>query len=116
MLKRSLLFFSFGLIPFVSFSQQTLIYADPNATYDKAVVLYDEHKYSEAAHLFEQVSLSIKDAQATLKVHADYYSALCSMYLDHEDAIEQMTGFMHKHPQSPEVHRIDFLLVNYEYD
>ncbi len=116
MLKRSLLFFSLSFTPLAMFGQQTLVYADPNATYDKAMVLYDEHKYSEAAHLFQQVSNSVKDEQATLKVRADYYAATCSMYLDHDDAVEQMTGFIHKHPQSPEVHRIDFLLGNYEYD
>ena len=116
MLKRSLLFFSLAFTPIVTFSQQTLVYADPNATYGKAVVLYDQHKYSAAADLFQQVSNSIKDAQSTLKVQADYYAANCSMYLDHEDAVEQMTGFIHKHPQSPEVHRIYFLLGNYEFE
>ncbi len=116
MLKRSLLFFFVGFTPFVSFSQQTLVYADPNATYEKAVVLYDEHKYSAAAHLFTEVSEAIKEPQATMKVHADYYTAMCAMYLDHEDAIEQMTGFICKHPQSPEIHRIDFMLGNYQFE
>ncbi len=115
MLKRTLLFFSLGLSPVVVLSQQTLIYADPNATFDKALVLYDNHKYSAAAHLFEQVSSSISDEQATLKVKSDYYAATCAMYLNHDDAEEQMEGFTHKHPQSPEVHRIDFLLGNYEF-
>ncbi len=115
MLKWTLLFFYFGFSSFAVFGQQTLIYADPNATFDKAVVLYDEHKYSAAAHLFEQVSLSIKQEQSTLKVHSDYYAAVCSMYLDHADAEKQMTGFIRKHPQAPEVHKIDFLLGNYEY-
>ncbi len=116
MLKRTLLFFSFGFYSFVAFSQQTLIYVDPQATFDKASMLFDEHKYSEAAHLFKQVSEFIKQGQSTMKVHADYYAAVCSMYLDHEDAEEQMTGFINMHPQSPEVHRIDFLLGNYDYE
>jgi len=115
MVKRTLIFFSLICSSFAAFSQQTLIYADPNATFDKAVVLYDEHKYSAAAHLFQQVSLSVKEDQATLKVHSDYYVAVCSMYLDHPDAEKQMTGFIRKHPQAPEVHKIYFLLGNYEY-
>ena len=116
MLKQTLLLFSFGFFSFAALSQQTLIYANPNATFDKAVVLYQQHKYSAAAHLFEQVSVSIKEEQATLKVYSDYYVAVCSMYLDHADAERQMLGFMRKHPQSPQVHRIYFLLGNYEYD
>jgi TolA-binding protein len=115
MLRRSLLFFSLIFSGLTAFSQQTLIYSNPNATFDKAVVLYDEHKYSAAAHLFQQVSLLVKEDQATLKVQADYYYAVCSMYLDHVDAEKQMMAFIHKHPQSPEVHHIDFLLGNYEY-
>ncbi len=106
---------------FISFTnsqlycQQTQIYADPHATFDKATMLFDEHKYSEAAHLFRQVSQSVREEQSTLKVHSDYYAAVCSMYLNHDDAEKQMMEFIHKHPQSPQVHRIDFLLGNYEY-
>jgi len=115
MFKWILLFFSFGLFSFAVLSQQTLIYANPHATFDKATVLYDEQKYSAAQHLFEQVSQAIKEEQSTLKVHADYFAAVCSMYLDHPDAEKQMTGFIRKHPQAPEVHKICFLLGNYEY-
>lgn len=115
MLKRTLVFFSFAFYSLTVFSQQTLIYADPDATFNKAVVLFDEHKYSAAAHLFRQVSLSVKEPQATLKVYSDYYIAVCSMYLDHADAEKQMTDFMRDHPQAPQVHKIYFLLGNYEY-
>ncbi len=116
MLKRILLFISVLCFSQVVIGQQTLIYSNPNAIFDKAVTLFDEHKYSAAAHLFEQVSNSIKEEQSTLKVHSDYYTAVCSMYLDHADAERQMTGFIHKHPQAPEVHKIYFLLGNYEYE
>lgn len=115
MLKRVLLFLSVAYCSQVVVGQQTLIYSNPNASFDKAVTLFGEHKYSAAAHLFEQVSNSIQEEQSTLKVHSDYYAAVCSMYLDHADAERQMIGFIHKHPQAPEVHKIYFLLGNYEY-
>ncbi len=115
MLKCTLSFFCLLFFPFAAFCQQTLTYADPNATYNKAVVLYDAHRYSAAKHLFEQVSQTIKDEQSSLKVNSDYYAAVCAMELDHNDAEQQMTGFIYKHPQSPEVHRIYFLLGNYEF-
>ncbi len=116
MLKRVLLLFCFALSSFAVFSQQTLVYADPGATFNKAVMLFDEHKYSAAAHLFKEVSASVKDEQSSLKVYSDYYTAVCAMYLNHDDAEKQMIAFITRHPQSPEVHRIYFLLGNYEYD
>jgi TolA-binding protein len=113
--KYAVAFCFICFINFQLYSQQTLIYADPNATYNKAVILFDAQRYSQAAHLFKQVSHSIKDEQSSLKVNSDYYAAVCSMYLSHDDAESQMTGFIYKHPQSPEVHKIYFLLGNYEY-
>jgi outer membrane protein assembly factor BamD (BamD/ComL family) len=110
--KYAVAFCFICFINFQLYSQQTLIYADPNATYNKAVILFDAQRYSQAAHLFKQVSHSIKDEQSSLKVNSDYYAAVCSMYLSHDDAESQMTGFIYKHPQSPEVHKIYFLLGN----
>jgi tetratricopeptide (TPR) repeat protein len=113
--RRNVLFFLSVLLPFAVSSQQTLVYSEPEATYHKAVILFESQKYSAAAHLFELTSQSITEAQSTLKVNADYYYAVCSMNLFHNDAEKQMLAFIQKHPQSPEVHKIYFLLGNYEY-
>src|ERR1700722_19424503 len=81
-LKRIVVFtYSLFLIPYHSFSQQTQIYAEPQASYEKAMMLFDQQKYSAAAHLFESVSQSINEEQSTLKVNSDYYAAVCDLYL-----------------------------------
>ena len=59
MLRRALVFTFLGLAPLFSLGQQTLVYSEPHASFDKALELYDARKYSAAMHLFEQVSASL---------------------------------------------------------
>jgi tetratricopeptide (TPR) repeat protein len=103
-----------GLAPILGISQQTVIYSEPLATYTKALDLFDAQRYSAAEHLFEQVSKT-SPAESNMKIDADYYSAVCEMYLFHDDAEKRMTGFIAMHPQSPKVKKIDFLLGNSSY-
>jgi len=115
MLRRALVFALLGIAPVLCVGQQTLIYSEPDASYAKAIELYDAQKYSAAQHLFLQVSRASSQSQSAQKIDADYYAAVCSMYLFHDDAERRMNGFIAEHPQSPRVHKIDFLLGNYEY-
>lgn len=115
MLRRALVFVFLGLAPVLCLSQQTAVYNEPGASFAKAMDLYNAARYSAAEHLFEQVSNSLPQSQSTEKIDADYYAAVCSMYLFHDDAEREMTGFIALHPQSPRVHKIDFLLGNYVY-
>jgi len=103
-----------GVVPIIGTSQQTVIYSEPMATYTKALDLFDVQRYSAAAHLFEQVSKT-SPAESNMKIDADYYSAVCEMYLFHDDSEKRMIGFIAMHPQSPRVKKIDFLLGNYAY-
>jgi len=114
-LRRTLSVALLSMVSYLASAQQTLIYSEPDASFAKAKELYDAQKYSAAEHLFEQVSHSLPQSQSTEKIDADYYSAVCSMYLFHEDAEKRMTGFISLHPQSPRVHKIDFLVGNYIY-
>jgi len=115
MLRRLLVYVCFGIIPGYCLAQQTQVYSDPDASYAKAIELYDAQKYSAAQHIFEQVSASSPQLQSAQRTDADYYAAVCSMYLYHNDAERRMIGFISEHPQSPRVHKIDFLLGNYVY-
>jgi tetratricopeptide (TPR) repeat protein len=114
-LLRGLVFASLSIVSSLCSGQQTLIYSEPDASFAKAKELYDAQKYSAAKHLFEEVSRSTSQFQSTEKIDADYFAAICSMYLFHEDAEKNMTRFIRLHPQSPRVHKIDFLIGNYEY-
>jgi tetratricopeptide (TPR) repeat protein len=115
MLRRALVIVCLGLAPVVALGQQTLIYSEPDASYAKALDLYNAQKYSAAQHLFEQVSHESVQPQSAQKIDADYYAAVCSMYLYHDDSERRMNAFIVEHPQSPRVHKINFLLGNYEY-
>ncbi len=115
MLRHLLVFSFFGLASSLAISQQTLIYSEPDASFAKGMVLFEAQKYSAAQHVFEEVSHATKQLQSNTKVDADYYAAVCSMYLFHDDAERRMTGFITEHPQSPRVKKIDFLLGNYIY-
>ncbi len=104
----------FGLLSLPGLSQQTQVYAEPVANFTKALDLFDNQRYSAAEHLFEQVA-KVCTEESNMKIDADYYAAVCSMYLFHDDAERRMTGFIEMHPQSPKVKKIDFLLGNYAY-
>src|SRR5581483_2010608 len=114
-LFKGLLFASLSMVTVLCQGQQTLIYSEPDASFAKAKELYDAQKYSAAMHLFQEVSRSLPQLQSTEKIDADYYAAICSMYLFHEDAEKNMTHFIVFHPQSPRVHKINFLVGNYIY-
>ncbi len=103
-----------GLSPLLGVSQQTAIYNEPVASYTKALDLFDAQRYSAAEHLFEQIEKCLP-AESNMRIDADYYAAVCSMYLFHDDAERRMTNFIAMHPQSPKVKKIDFLLGSYAY-
>jgi len=111
---RILLLSIVGLVPFAGMSQQTQVYGNPQADYSKAMDLYNSERYSAAEHLFETVAKE-SDENSDMRINADYYSALCSMNLFHDDAEKRMTAFIDEHPQSPMVKKIDFQLGNYAY-
>ncbi|MGP8216104.1 MAG: tetratricopeptide repeat protein [Bacteroidia bacterium] len=95
-------------------SQQTQVYSEPTADFTRALDLFDAQRYSAAEHLFEQVA-KVTPTESSMKTDADYYVAVCSMYLFHDDAERRLTDFIEMHPQSPKVKKIDFLLGNYAY-
>ncbi|NNM93960.1 MAG: tetratricopeptide repeat protein [Bacteroidia bacterium] len=98
-----------------AYSQQTPVNCNPSASYTKAVELLEAKRYSAAGHLFDLVSESVNETQSAIKVNADFYAAECAMNLFHEDAERRMINFIHIHPQSPQVKKVDFLLGNYMY-
>ena len=103
-----------GLMGLQVSAQQTQVYSEPTADYNKALDLFSAQRYSAAEHLFEQVSKACTD-QSNMKIDADYYAAVCSMYLFHDNAERRLTDFIQLHPQSPKVKKIYFLLGNYAY-
>ncbi|HTB06803.1 MAG TPA: tetratricopeptide repeat protein [Bacteroidia bacterium] len=113
-LRRIFLFSLLAVIPSIALCQQTQVYMDPEATFTKAMELFNTEKYSAAEHLFEQVAKASTE-QSQLRIESDYYSAVCSMNLFHDDAEKRMEGFIENHPQSPKVRKIDFQLGNYAY-
>jgi len=111
---RFLLIALLGLFSLQGISQQTQAYNEPDATFEKARELFDAQRYSAAEHLFEQVAKQ-SDEQSNMRIDADYYAAVCSMYLFHDDAERRMTTFIEEHGQSPKVKKIDFLLGSYAF-
>src|SRR6185312_9982265 len=111
---RTLLLLALGLVPYICLAQQTQVYSNPAADYNKAMDLFKSERYSAAEHMFEQVAKQC-DAQSDMRINSDYYAALCSMNLFHDDAEKRMMAFIDQHPQSPMVKKIDFQLGNYDY-
>lgn len=104
-----------GFIGLQASAQQTLVYSQPTADFNKALDLFHAQRYSAAEHLFEQVSKACVNDESSMKIDADYYAAVCSMDLFHDDAERRLTTFVQMHPQSPKVMKVYFLLGNYAY-
>ncbi|WP_310556533.1 tetratricopeptide repeat protein [Flavobacterium sp.] len=93
----SLLLFSLFGISQV-FAQQSAIYTNDLANYNKALTLYNNKQYQSAQIIFDKV----KQQNSNLEIQSDcaYYSANCAIRLNQNNADEAMENFVKNYPTS----------------
>jgi len=85
-------------LPHAAFSQQTAVYAEPDATYRSAKELFDKEKYGAARQLFLQVIEQADDQRGEISANAQLYAAISAYELFNPDAGEQLMAFVDNHP------------------
>ncbi|MGO2356823.1 MAG: tetratricopeptide repeat protein [Mesonia sp.] len=80
------------------FSQQTAIYTNDFAEYNRARVLFENNQYQAAQTLFQKVEEDVSGQE--LKADCTYYIAICAVRLNQSNADSLMEDFVSEHPTS----------------
>ena len=96
-------------------AQKTLKYANDDADYDQAMLMFDQKKFSIAQKKFAKVAKRIQDEHSEIKMSAEYHEALCALELFNDDAEQMFLDFIKNHPQNPKIRKSRFQLGRYNY-
>ncbi|WP_094134738.1 tetratricopeptide repeat protein [Flavobacterium psychrophilum] len=99
MQKYLLSLFVFLSFVFTSmFAQQSAIYTNDLAAYNKALSLFNDKQYQSAQILFDKVKQ--ENLNPELEADCTYYSANCAIRLNQNNADEKMQSFVKNYPTS----------------
>jgi len=97
------------------FGQQTLKYTDPDMTYKNGIELFEKGKYGAAQKLFNDAVEACGNNYFDIKMHAEFYSALCAIELNNGDAEYLISDFIASYPESPQARRAYFEMGKFRY-
>jgi tetratricopeptide (TPR) repeat protein len=97
------------------FSQKTEIYTTENRFFQEAMDLFVKEKYAASHDRFHLYISTQNDPHEELRIAAEYYSAICSLYLFHKDAEYMLEKFVLEHPDTPWVAKVYYELATYNY-
>ncbi|SNA77713.1 TPR-domain containing protein [Flavobacterium psychrophilum] len=80
------------------FAQQSAIYTNDLAAYNKALSLFNDKQYQSAQILFDKVKQ--ENSNPELEADCTYYSANCAIRLNQNNADEKMQNFVKNYPTS----------------
>ncbi|OQA98865.1 MAG: tetratricopeptide repeat protein [Bacteroidetes bacterium ADurb.Bin217] len=96
----------------IVFSQNTEVTIKKNREFSEAVSLFDNQKYTAAQQKFIHIASSDMYSQ-TLRVDAEYYTAVCALRLFNGDAEILIKQFIKLHPESTRIFHAYFEYANY---
>ena len=99
--KRSALYiFLFGLfflLCIAVFSQQTMVYTNPDAGFKSGLELFQKQKFGAAQKQFSKIISNYSNEPHNLvRIDAEYYAALCALELFNKDAELLLKNFILK--------------------
>ena len=115
MRKFSSLIFLVFLIKFGSVSaQKSAIYTNDLEEYNRALSLFNNNQYQSAQIIFDKV----KAVNSNTDVQADcaYYSAICAIHLNQNNADEMMENFVRDYPTSSKQNQAYIEVAHYYFD
>lgn len=104
-------------------AQKNLIY-DLDATYRKALELFDKEKYTPAQELFRQLDRALpnqlnkklsEDQRALLKMNVQFYEAACAYELYNNNIEYLLTRFINNYPENPRAREAMFYMMKYHF-
>lgn len=98
-----------------AFSQETRLFSDPDALYKKALDLYKSEKYGSAQKMFQNAILAYQGKESDFRTNAEYYTAICAIELENNDAEYLITQFIYNHPESQMVNDAYMNMARYQY-
>ncbi len=102
-------------LPVALFAQQTSAYENPIADYNLALELFNKKKYGAARDLFAKTAERIPDKESTIKINAEYYTAICAVELFNPDAEKLLTAFIVNYPTHSLQSTASFQMGNLKY-
>ncbi|MBN2746160.1 MAG: tetratricopeptide repeat protein [Bacteroidales bacterium] len=96
-------------------SQRTATHDDPQASFRKALELFDKGLYGIARNEFSEIIKKIDDPNNEVRISAEYYQAICAVELFNDDAELLLTQFIENHPHSSHLRIIHFQMGKYQY-
>ncbi|MGO3262259.1 MAG: tetratricopeptide repeat protein [Mesonia sp.] len=96
------------------FSQQTAIYTNDFADYNRAMVLFENNQYQAAQTLFQKVEEEVSGQE--LKADCAYYIAICAVRLNQTNADSLMEDFVSEHPTSTKRNSAYINVANYYFN
>ncbi len=111
-----LVLFTFSLFSTYVFSQQTASLREPAATFYRATELYNSGKYGAARNLFEWLLNTTRPVDKDIRMHTEYYSALCAAAIKQKDAEFLLDRFTLKYPESALKNGAYFKLAQVQFD
>src|ERR1051326_4489608 len=110
------LFGLFFLLCTAGFSQQTMIYTNPDANFKAGLELFQKQKFGSAQKQFSKIIAYYPgEPNNLMRIDAEYYSALCALELFNKDAELLLKNFIAEHPESPRTQTAYFQLGKYNY-
>ena len=100
-----------GMMPLQA--QQSAIYFDPDQDLKEGVELFYKEKYGAAQERFNSYLSRTAGNEATARIDAQYYEALCALRLDQRNAEGKIEAFLEAYPESAKANGAAFELAKY---
>jgi TolA-binding protein len=94
-------------------AQQTVIYDEPDVSFREGQELFDKEKYGAAQEKFLNVVSRLQGNPSELLAQSEYYSAMCSLELFHNDASYRIVQYVRNHPEHTRVYLAWYQLARY---
>lgn len=113
--KKNLLsiFILFGLFGQALLAQQTAYFFDSDKDLKEGIELFYKEKYGAAQDRFVRFLDRTSGQEATARVDAQYYEALCALRLNHQNAETKIQNFINDFPESTKANAAAFEMGKY---
>jgi len=103
-------FFQIALI-----AQESSRFNSLNLTYEKGLDLYQKEMYADAQKTFEQYIASLPKGYYQQRVSAEFYRAMCAIFLNNDDAEYLIGQFIQNYPESQLIDQAYFAMGKMQY-
>ena len=112
-MKKLLFAIILSLITLYVSAQKEINQYDPENTFEKGVLLFENQHYASALECFEQYISFTDDKNRDKVIMAKYYEAASTLFLEESDGENKITTFIRENPTALIADRAKLLYANY---